>query len=196
VEAWQVRKSDLIPFADTQPTPRVAIPSPTSYLESDLHAHAQLMRRMETVPPIVPRFPVGSWAVHRSGELYHLREYSLFDPRLRFPEGDPFGQFVPWPPSRQTWVVEKYITWLRAGHEPPPLTGLETEYRNITIEGGHHRAEALVKAGRNTCLIWVAVIFIRPDQSGIGLTHELAVMQALHERKPVPYEVLVEYSDV
>jgi len=90
-------------------------------------------------------------------------------------------------------VVEKYVAWLCAGHEPPPLTGLETEHHNITIEEGHHRAESLVKAGRDTCLVWVDVISIQPGCSGTGLTHEAAVRQALRERKPVSYEVLGEY---
>lgn len=193
MEAWQLRRQDLIPFASTYPISTASIPSPISYSEAALHAHSLVVRRTETTPPIVPRFPVGSWAIDTLGELHQLREYALDDPRLHFPEGDPYGRFRPWLP-RQRWVIEKYISWLLAGHEPPPLTGIEMENWRIKIAEGHHRAEALVEVGRRTCQIWVAVLFIQPENGfGRGLTHELAVQAALREGKPVPHEVLTDY---
>lgn len=194
MEAWHIRQCDLIPFANTYPVPTIPMPAPISYTEAALHAHSLATRQMESTPPIVARFPVGSWAVDAFGELHQLREYLLNDPRLHFPEGDPYGRFRPWPPSRDPWVIEKYVSWLLAGHEPPPLTGIEMENWRIKVAEGHHRAEALVRAGRRTCQIWVAALYIQPENGfGRGLTHELAVYAALRKGKFVPHEVLVDY---
>jgi hypothetical protein len=193
IEAWQVRKGNLIPYAHIHPIPTVALPPVASYTEAGLHAHSLSVRCLEITPPIVPRFPVGSWVVDTFGELSQLREYALDDPQLSFPEGDPCKKFCPWPP-RQRWVVEKYHSWLLLGSEPPPLIGIEMESGRIKIVEGHHRAEALVEGGRSKCQIWVAAIYIRPETgSGSGFTHELAVSTALHKGMLVPYEVLADY---
>lgn len=194
MEIWQMRRAQLIPWDSTRPVPSVPLPPLTAFSEADLDAHAQRVRQIETAPPMVPEFPPGSWAIDRYGELYQLRFYRLDDPVLWFPEGDPFGRFRPWNVRRHPEVIEKYLGWLSAGYEPPPLTGIESEKRRIKIQEGHHRAETLVRAGRSVSLIWVSPVALLPSGYGTGLTHQVAVEQALREEKPIPREVLADYA--
>src|SRR5437773_4373620 len=95
MEIWQLRRTQNLPWERTFPVPTAVLPPLTGFSEADTSYHAQIVRRLEITPPLIPRIALGSWAIDHYGALYHLREYALDDPRLHFPEGDPYGHFIP-----------------------------------------------------------------------------------------------------
>lgn len=196
IEPWQLRRAELVPFASTYPISRLADAGPTSYSEADLHAYTLWRRLHETEPPGVPSFQVGTWSVDRFDALYQLRRYRLDDPALFFLEGDPYRRDSRRPPQQIEWLIEKYVSWLAAGHEPPPLRGCEMEKGRIRVQDGHHRAAAQVRAAREEMLMWVSVACTKPGGFMTDLTHRLAIEEALRAGKPVPLAVLEDYSDL
>ena len=192
---WQLRRCDLVPFAATRPISSVPDDEPRSYSEADLHEYAMRRRRMETVPPTVPAFPLGTWSIDSFGGLWQLSRYAIRD--LVFPGGDPFAREWGWFSEIQPWLVEKYLAWLHEGHEPPPLSALETERPcRIKVTNGHNRAASLVRAGRAEALAWVSLACTKPSGYCTDLTHELAVEQALRQGLPVPPAVLADYPQL
>jgi hypothetical protein len=190
-EPWQVPKSELVPYKETVPQPRYTPDTSGGYSEAEIHERSLRNRAAETEPPIVKQFPTGSWGTDSTGELMQLREYRLDDPKLIFPE---------WLPSSGHPTVQKYSEWMRAGSEPPPLTGLETEKGNIKIQEGHHRAAAIKANDGETVKVWTTITHNRPLGNGQvmpeGVTHAQSVSRALEAGKPVPAEVLADYPEL
>jgi hypothetical protein len=194
IEPWQLGRAQLIPFASTYPLSYLQDEGPSSYSEAGLHAYSLWRRRNETIPPQVPVFPVGTWAIDAFDCLWHLRRYCLHDPCLFFPEGNPYsGSAARTSSAQYPWLVEKYAAWLRAGHEPPPLTACEMETGRIRVLEGHHRATSLVLAGRHESLLWVSLAYCKPSGFCTDLTHPIAVECALCRGEPVPPAVLAGY---
>jgi hypothetical protein len=145
----------------------------------------------------VPIFPVGTWSLQRflDGEcwLWQLREFPLRE--LRFVHGDP------WDSSGWGWgdikpqAVAKYVAWLEAGYEPPPLDVWQMRSGAHEVRDGHNRAAALVTVGRALTLAWVSPLVLTPTGPQT-LTHRLAVEAALLAGQPVPPAVLAEYPDL
>ena len=196
VEPWQLRRSELVPYSSTYPVSHLVDDGPASYSEADLHAYTLWRRLHETEPPTVPFFAVGTWSVDRFEALYQLRRYRLDDPVLFFQEGDPFRRDTRWPPRQLEWLIEKYLSWLAAGHEPPPLRGCEMERGRIRVQDGYHRAAALVRALRQETLMWVSVGYTKPNGFMTDLTHRIAIEEALRAGRPVPTSVLEDYGDL
>jgi hypothetical protein len=192
-EPWQLTRAQLVPFAATYPVSHLQDDGPASYSEADLHAYSLWRRRNEDVPPAVPVFPLGTWAVDRFESLWQLRAYLLSDPLLVFPEGDPYGGRTGYPPQQYPWLVDKYVSWLLAGSSPPPLHAIEMEGGRLKITQGHHRAAALVRVGREESPIWVSVAYRKPSGFLTDLTHAIAVELAVREGRNVPPAVLADY---
>jgi hypothetical protein len=196
IEPWRLCRAELVPYSSTYPVSHLGDEGPVSYSEADLHAYTLWWRLHEVEPPHVPSFPPGTWSVDRFEALYQLRSYALSDPTLYFPEGDPFACEREWPARRLVWLVEKYLCWLRAGNEPPPLRSCEMENGRIRIQDGHYRAAAQVRAGRTETLIWVSAAYTKPSGFVTDLTHRVAVEGALRAGRPVPPTVLEDYPDL
>jgi hypothetical protein len=196
VEPWQFRRAELVPYSSTSPISHLVDDGPASYSEADLHAYTLWRRLHESEPPTVPFFTVGTWSFDRFEALYQLRRYALSDPALYFPEGDPFASVRDWPSGRLAWLVEKYLCWLCAGNEPPPLRGCEMESGRIRIQDGHYRAASQVRAGRTETQMSVSVSYTKPGGFVTDLTHRVAVEEALRAGKPVPLAVLEDYPDL
>lgn len=190
---WQLTRASLVPVAQTYPIPRVplAVEGPSVCSEEELYVYAQMLRRLETEPPFVPVFAVGTWSVDIFDGLWQLRRYRLKD--LLFPGGDPFASEWGCFSDMQPWLVEKYLGWIQEGHDPPPLRALETEKGHIKIMDGHNRAAAEVRAGRRKALVWVSVAYLKPNGCLTDLTHPLAIELALQAGRRVPAEVLADY---
>jgi len=186
---WQVRKAELIGHSATLPRRKTLADLAGGYSEAEMHERALRNRASETMPPEITHHDVGSWGIDSSGELMHLREYDLDDPRLIFTEGRPRNQ-----------TTQKYVDWIQQGHEPPPLTAVETEKGNIKIQEGHHRSAALRDTGRKKAKVWVSVTHNRPIGEGQvmpeGVTHKAAIERALAEGKSIPPDVLEDYLDL
>ncbi len=194
-------RAELLPFSQTAPVPRITVPGPASWSEADLAAHKIASIRRETLPPVVPQFPVGTWSLmeastaDRSGWLWHLEEHPLRD--LLFQHGNPFDPSTwDWFSDIHSLAVEKYVAWLKQGFEPPPLEVWQLKSGRLSVEDGHNRAAALVTVGREHTLAWVSYYRQLPDGNWQTLTHRLAVEEALRAGKPVPGEVLAEYPDL
>jgi len=195
-EPWQLRRAEIVPYSSTYPVSHLVDDGPASCSEADLHAYTLWRRLHETLPPAVPYFTVGTWSIDRFEALYQLRRYRLDDPALFFQEGDPFRRDPRWPSQQLDWLIEKYVSWLAAGNEPPPLRGCEMERGRIRVQDGYHRAAALVRAARAETLIWVSVACTKPSGFMTDLTHRLAIEEALRAGKPVPLAVLEDYSEL
>jgi hypothetical protein len=196
VEPWQLRRAELVPYSSTYPVSHLVDDGPASYSEADLHAYTLWRRLHESEPPTVPFFTVGTWSVDRFEALYQLRRYRLDDPALFFQEGDPFRRDTRWPPQQLDWLIEKYVCWLAAGNEPPPLRGCEMEKGRIRVQDGYHRAAAQVRAARVETLMWVSVAFTKTSGFMTDLTHRIAIEEALRADKPVPMAVLEDYPNL
>lgn len=153
---------------------RTSAPNPptlTTGSEQEMEAASYRIRQAEVTPPTFTRFPLGTLAFSSYGEdsadLMELRECSLDDDRLTFPEGHRTGQ-----------VVEKYVAWIKAGSLPPPMRGYEMpDGYTIKIADGHFRNAALRLAQVPTTQVWVALTW---KTSGITLrlAQELAAGRA------------------
>lgn len=194
-EPWQLTKNDILSYAATRPKPRVIVPGPATWSEQDLAAHKLASVRLETLPPEVPVFEVGTWCIDGSGWLWHLEEW--FFESLRFVHGNPFD------PS--TWgmfsdinllAVEKYAAWLRDGFEPPPLEVWQMPSGAMEVKDGYNRSAALATVGRDRALAWVSPYRQTPAGIWETLTHRLAVEEAIRGGKDVPAAVLAEYPDL
>jgi hypothetical protein len=190
-EPWQMSRAELVPFSATFPISHLQDAGPRSYSEADLHAYALYRRACETIPPCIPDFAEGTWSIDCWGGLWQLRRSPI--KALIFPGGDPYAREWGWSSDMQPWLIEKYVAWLRAGHEPPPLRGFETEQKHIKVSNGHNRAAALVRVERHEVLIWISLAYTKPNGFCTDLTHSLAVEAALRSGKPVPLAVLAEY---
>ena len=192
-EPWQIRKGELVPHKATLPKSKslaeLAGISPDDYSEAALNARALRARAAETIPPDITHHDVGSWGIDSTGELMQLREYDLDDPKLIFTE-NPF----------RNQTVQKYEDWIQQGHQPPPLSAVETEKGSIKVSEGHHRAAAIRNTGGKKAKVWVSVTHNRPIGPDVfmpeGVTHRKAIERALEAGKDVPYEVLLEYTDL
>lgn len=195
-QPWQLTRAALVPFARTYPVSRVqeVDAGPRSSREEDLYAYAQQCRLRETEPPIVPVFAEGTWSIDRFDGLWQLRRYSIRD--LVFPGGDPYAGDWGWFSDIHPWLVEKYLSWLCLGHEPPPLRACETERGSTRVLNGHNRAASLVRAGRHETLVWGSVSYVKPSGFCTDLTHPLAVELALRAGHPVPEAVLADYPQL
>jgi hypothetical protein len=196
-EPWQLTRAELVPYQQTIPIPRVALPSPKSWSEEDLAAYKLTCIRLETEPPEVPRFPVGTWRLMpltTGGDwLWHLEEVAFRD--LRFVHGDPFD------PGTWGWgdiksqAVEKFSAWIKAGSEPPPIEVWQMQSGRLQANDGHNRSAALVACGRATTLAWVS--WLAQTSAGLQpLSHRLAVEAAIRASQAVPEMVLAEYPDL
>lgn len=188
-EPWQVTKDQLIPFAQTQPISSVPDAGPRSFSEADLAAYTAERRQREQEPPQVPCFPVGTWSLDASEWLWQLEEVALRD--LQFVHGNPFDPATwDWFSDIRSLVVRKYVQWLRAGSEPPPLEAWQMASGRIMAVDGHNRGAALVQVGREYTLAWVSPAHLTESGRGVALTHRQAVEDALRAGKPVPAAVL------
>lgn len=128
----------------------------TDFSEEGCWSYSLRARRAQVAPSLWQRFPEGTWAIGASGECYQLRRFALDDPRLRF------GECQPWDGDRELAYagklpnVEKYLRWLREGHDTPPCTGWETVLGTVRVTDGHHRAAARWRAGLRDILVWVS----------------------------------------
>ena len=193
-EPWRLRRADLVPYAAIHPVSSLRDEGPRSYSEADLHEYAMRRRKLETTPPIIPAFAVGTWSIDSFDGLWQLRCHPIRE--LIFPGGDPFAREWGWFSEIHPWLVEKYLAWLGEGHEPPPLAALETECGRIKVTNGHNRAASLVRAGRAEALAWVSVAYTKPSGYCTDLTHPLAVELALRAGFPVPPAVLADYPQL
>lgn len=181
--AVSMKRSEFLKRADLQVRPTVALPEPD---EDDGEGVATTKRRRleETSPPIVPVHEVGALMLDRENDLWELREYDLGDSRLIWPELG-YGQ-------QDRGTVQKYVTWIRAGHEPPPARGVETEKGTVNIMDGHHRYLALQESGATTVKVWVSLAvnkMIGPNRDvahGVSLNLERAKVALDQEELALP----------
>lgn len=167
---WDGSQHAPVPFHLTYPLSRVSHPPNTDYSEEGMWRYrleCQARERACGLPPVVPYFPVGTWAVTTYGDLYQLRWLEFDDPRVMWQECAPQDDDHRLAYAGKLHGVELYQQWLRQGSMPPALHAYEmhTEFFDIEqhrltghlikISDGHHRGAALYREGYSRFQCWV-----------------------------------------
>lgn len=115
-------------------------------------------------PPAFEKARPGTFALEKTGmtdtdEIATLRILPIADLELR-------------EEAKRGPVVEKYIGWMRDGHEPPPLFGVviysEKGERTVRVSDGHHRVAAALAVGRTEIPVWCCLT--DPEDRTRGMT--------------------------
>lgn len=180
--------------------------------EAEAWARNVRARELDNIPTRYPteKYPVGSWAANRWGELAQLRAFDLHKPEHRqllvFREGGPeeprLGMFGFGPDPLFEANVTKYQNWIERGFcPPPPAHAVESDKGLIVILDGHHRAAALYRCDsqKSKFLVWVTVtgLFWDTDLQQYNprsITHLDYVKYALGNQLDVPESVLAAYQ--
>jgi len=189
---WRLTPDQLYPHSDTMPQRQSLYVEPQDYSEAQLASVTVANRRLETIPPIVPRFSLGSWRKLGSPELGYLVDQLQLVPIDRIKKRE-FEQY---------WiVVDKYKRWIQQSGVYPALSGLKRVSGEIVIIDGHHRFEALKSLGRKWIWVWVSPyrlkqVSYRSEPYEESLSWWAAVKDALRDRLPVPQNVQATWAQM
>jgi len=98
-------------------------------------------------------FKIGTWMVDDDHDVFVLR-------RVRLDALTP-TEFA-WANFREPFHfprirdAERYAGWMEDGHEPPPITVLETDKGALNVNDGHRRLAAHALLARKTIKAWVS----------------------------------------
>jgi len=111
-------------------------------------ARSRMIREQESKPPKFTKYPIGTRAIDRFGEVVELREVPL-DEIVSRDEGTQLQE-----------TIDKYAQWIKEGKDMPPAKGVENfavEKGKVKITDGNHRYAAAKKAGLKSLPVWVAL---------------------------------------
>lgn len=116
--------------------------------EGSMEARSQMLRDREKNPPTWNKYPVGTYAVDKYGELHQLQEVPINN-LVTKDEG-----------TQRKETVDKYTEWTKESGNMPPAKGVENfavHNGKVVITDGNHRVLAAKQAGRKTVPVWVAL---------------------------------------